>query len=134
MVINGIPLPGRDMLITPLLTFAPVAMAVAEAAESVTPPSALRVLIEPLKGKASNDKVPLAPVAYIPDALTCSNPIPSPMNRMMFFAAPVGAGWDVRMPLTVPQEEHARASRERAIEKDDAFLYWNLPGILGHSP
>lgn len=121
-VANGAPLPGKATLITPFPTFAPVAMAVAEAAESVTPPSALSVLTDPRCGKDSNDRVPLFPALTIPAALTCSNPIPSPMNRMMCFASPVGREREARNPHGLPQDDDKTRRRERETARKNLAI------------
>jgi hypothetical protein len=59
-------------------------MAVAAAAESVMALSADLVVTSPFTGKDSKERVPSCPLRYIPAALTCSNPIPSPIMKIMF--------------------------------------------------
>ena len=72
-------MPVSIVLMTPLLTFRPVAIAVAAAAESVMAELAEPVVIWPWYGKASNDSG--APV-YIPADVICPVPMPSPTNRI----------------------------------------------------
>ena len=76
--VSSAPSPGQRTLMTPLSTLTPVAIAVAEAAESVVVPVALLWVIVVWLGNASKGSVPGAPLTYMPPALTCCGPMPSP--------------------------------------------------------
>ena len=80
------------MLITPLFTLTPVAMAVAAAAESGMLELAEFVLVSARYGNSSKDSVPSVPFAYIAAAFTCSNPMPSPMKRITFVGCEKATG------------------------------------------
>src|SRR5688500_5573012 len=77
---------------TPSATFTPVAIAVALAAESVTVPTALLWVIHAWCVHCSKLNSPVAPLLHWPAPLTCSMPMPSPMDRITFFGACARAG------------------------------------------